>query len=53
MTATSLHPFVPSGSHFALSLEFFAALGFQQVRRQDGVAGLRLGVCWHVRQNGC
>ncbi len=41
--ATRLYPFVPSGPDFALSLDFFAALGFERAWQQDGLAGLRFG----------
>lgn len=41
--ATTLYPFVPSGPSFERSLEFYAALGFQEEWRQEGIAGLRFG----------
>jgi uncharacterized glyoxalase superfamily protein PhnB len=41
--ATTLYPFVPSGPHFERSLLFFAALGFETVWREGGLAGLRFG----------
>jgi len=50
-TASTLYPFVPSGPHFARSLEFFAALGFEQVWRQDGLAALRFGGAYFLLQD--
>jgi hypothetical protein len=41
--ATALHPFVPSGPEFAVSLAFFAELGFEKQWEHDGLAGLRFG----------
>ena len=41
--ATTLYPFVPSGPRFALSLEFFAALGFEKMWAHEGLAALRFG----------
>jgi uncharacterized glyoxalase superfamily protein PhnB len=49
--ATTLYPFVPSGPNFEGSLEFFAALGFQQVWRQEGLAGLRFGGAYFLLQD--
>jgi catechol 2,3-dioxygenase-like lactoylglutathione lyase family enzyme len=49
--ATTLYPFVPSGPDFARSLEFFAALGFEAVWRQDGLAGLRFGGAYFLLQD--
>jgi len=49
-TATTLYPFVPSGPQFVRSLEFFAALGFEQVWRQDGLAALRFGAAYFLLQ---
>ena len=48
--ATTLYPFVPSGPHFARSLEFFAALGFDTVWRDGGLAGLRFGGAYFLLQ---
>jgi len=50
-TATTLYPFVPSGTNFERSLEFFAALGFEQAWRQDGLAALRFGGAYFLLQN--
>jgi hypothetical protein len=50
ITATSLYPFVPSGPDFARSLQFFAAIGFEQSWRQGGVAGLRFGGAYFLLQ---
>ena len=41
--ATWLYPFVPSGPQFARSIEFFVAMGFEVVGRDQGLAGLRCG----------
>src|SRR5262249_51371020 len=41
--ATTLYPFVPSGGHFARSVEFFAALGFEKEWQGSGLARLRFG----------
>jgi hypothetical protein len=49
--ATTLYPFVPSGRHFARSLEFFAALGFEKVREHGGLAGLRFGGAYFLLQD--
>ena len=49
--ATGLYPFVPSGKDFALALAFFAELGFDTVRQQDGLAGLRYGAAYFMLQN--
>ena len=49
--ATRLYPFVPSGPHFARSLEFFAALGFETLWRHDGYAGLRSGGAFFILQD--
>ncbi|MBV6430576.1 MAG: hypothetical protein IANPNBLG_00690 [Bryobacteraceae bacterium] len=46
--ATTLYPFVPSGPNFERSLEFYEALGFQQVWRQEGFAGLRFGGAYFI-----
>jgi hypothetical protein len=48
--ATRLYPFVPSGPQFALSLEFFAALGFDKVWQDGGLAGLRFGDAYFLLQ---
>lgn len=47
---TRLYPFVPSGPHFARSLEFFAALGFEKQWEHDGLAGLRFGGAYFLLQ---
>jgi len=47
----ALYPFVPSGSNFALSLEFFAELGFEKLWQHDGLAGLRFGGAYFMLQN--
>ena len=49
--ATTLYPFVPSGPQFARSLAFFAALGFEAVWQQDGLAGLRFGGAYFLLQD--
>ena len=49
--ATRLYPFVPSGPHFARSLEFFAALGFQKLWQHEGLAGLRFGDAYFLLQD--
>jgi uncharacterized glyoxalase superfamily protein PhnB len=49
--ATRLYPFVPSGPNFALALDFFAALGFEQAWRHDGLAGLRFGGAYFLLQD--
>lgn len=50
-TATRLYPFVPSGPGFELSLEFFAALGFETLWRHEGLAGLRFGGAYFMLQD--
>jgi hypothetical protein len=49
--AKMLYPFVPSGGHFARSIEFFAALGFQKQWEGDGFAGLRFGGAYFLLQD--
>lgn len=49
--ATTLYPFVPSGPQFTRSLEFFAALGFETVWQQPGLAGLRFGGAYFMLQD--
>jgi len=49
--ATTLYPFGPSGKNFARSLDFFAALGFETVWRQAGLAGLRFGGAYFLLQD--
>ena len=49
--ATTLYPFVPSGPDFRQSLDFFAALGFDKVWQQDGLAGLRFGGAYFLLQD--
>ena len=41
--ATTIYPFVPSGGHFARSIEFFAAIGFKKEWEGGGIARLRFG----------
>jgi hypothetical protein len=49
--ATTLYPFVPSGGHFARSIGFFAALGFETQWQRDGLAGLRFGGAYFLLQD--
>jgi hypothetical protein len=49
--ATRLYPFVPSGPQFARSLEFFAALGFDMLWQEGGLAGLRFGGAYFILQD--
>jgi hypothetical protein len=49
--ATSLYPFVPAGTQFERSLDFFAALGFEKQWQQEGRAGLRFGGAYFILQN--
>jgi catechol 2,3-dioxygenase-like lactoylglutathione lyase family enzyme len=49
--ATRLYPFVPSDPHFARSLDFFAALGFETVWQHNGLAGLRCGGAYFILQD--
>jgi hypothetical protein len=49
--ATRLYPFVPSGPQFARSLEFFAALGFDKVWQDGGLAGLRFSGAYFILQD--
>jgi uncharacterized glyoxalase superfamily protein PhnB len=49
--ATTLYPFVPSGPRFELALEFFAAIGFEKVWQQGGLAGLRFGGAYFLLQD--
>ena len=51
VSATTLYPFVPSGPQFARSLEFFAAIGFQTVWQDAGLAGLRFGAAYFLLQD--
>jgi predicted enzyme related to lactoylglutathione lyase len=48
--ATTLYPFVPSGSSFAIALDFFAELGFATQWRDGGLAGLRFGGAYFMLQ---
>jgi len=50
-TATRLYPFVPSGPQFGLSLDFFAAIGFEKVWQEGGLAGLRFGGAYFMLQD--
>jgi hypothetical protein len=49
--ATTLYPFVPAGTQFQASLDFFAALGFGVEWRQGGLAGLRFGGAYFILQD--
>ena len=49
--ATRLYPFVPSGPHFARSLDFFAAIGFEKVWQNDRLAGVRFGGAYFILQD--
>jgi catechol 2,3-dioxygenase-like lactoylglutathione lyase family enzyme len=49
--ATTLYPFVPSGSDFEKSVAFFAELGFETVWKHDGLAGLRFGGAYFMLQD--
>jgi hypothetical protein len=49
--ATTLYPFVPSGPHFARSIEFFEALGFEKQWQNSGIAGLRFGGAYFLLQD--
>jgi hypothetical protein len=49
--ATTLYPFVPSGQQFDRSLEFFAALGFEKVWQNEGLAGPRFGGAYFLLQD--
>ena len=49
--ATTLYPFVPSGSQFEKSIEFFAEIGFAQQWRHEGLAGLRFGGAYFMLQD--
>ena len=49
--ATTLYPFVPSGPNYRRSLAFFAALGFEMVWEEKGLAGLRFGGAYFILQN--
>lgn len=43
LSATSLLPFVPSGSQYDLSRRLFQDLGFEELWENDGYAGFRCG----------
>jgi hypothetical protein len=47
----ALYPFVPSGSNFAVSIDFFAELGFEKLWQHDGLAGLRFGGAYFMLQD--
>jgi hypothetical protein len=49
--ATRLYPFVPSGPQFARSVEFFVAIGFEEVWQDQGLAGLRFGGAYFLLQD--
>jgi hypothetical protein len=48
--AVRLYPFVPSGPQFARSIEFFVAIGFEVLWRDEGLAGLRFGGAYFLLQ---
>jgi hypothetical protein len=48
---TALYPSLPSGPQFAKSLEFFTALGFETLWKQDGLAALRFGGAFFLLQD--
>lgn len=47
----ALYPFVPSGANFAVSLGFFAELGFETLWQHEGLAGLRFGGAYFMLQD--
>lgn len=49
--ATTLYPFVPSGSQFQTALSFFGELGFVKQWEHGGLAGLRFGKAYFLLQN--
>jgi hypothetical protein len=49
--ATRLYPFVPSGSQFERSIEFFTALGFVKQWQHPGLAGLRFEGAYFLLQD--
>jgi hypothetical protein len=49
--ATTLYPFVPSGSDFARSIDFVIALGFDKEWQEGGYAGLRFGGAYFLLQD--
>ena len=50
-TGTALYPFVPAGANFAGALDFFAALGFEKLWLQEGLAGMRFGAAYFKLQD--
>ena len=48
--ATSLLPFVPSGSDYDRSRRLFADLGFKEIWENDGYAGFRNGEAQFILQ---
>jgi hypothetical protein len=50
-TGRALYPFVPSGPHFAVSIEFFRELGFEKLWEDGGLAGLRFGEAYFMLQD--
>jgi predicted enzyme related to lactoylglutathione lyase len=48
--ATTLYPFVPSGSDFDRAIAFFAELGFAEEWQREGFAGLRFGGAYFMLQ---
>ena len=49
--ATSLFPFVPSGTDFKKSIAFFEELGFTKQWSDDNMAGLKFGDAFFILQN--
>lgn len=50
LVASSLLPFVPSGSDYEASRRLFAALGFEELWEHGGVAGFRSGGAQFILQ---
>ena len=49
--AVALHPFVPSGPQFKVTLAFLAELGFEKTWEDGGLAGLRYGGAYCILQD--
>lgn len=49
--ATTLFPFVPSGPNFAMTIAFFAELGFAKLWENGGLTGLRFGGAYFILQD--
>src|SRR5438876_11789660 len=49
--ATTLYPFVPSGSDYPQSIRFFEDLGFTKVWDDDNLCGLRFDAAYFMLQN--